>query len=341
MNATAPLLEIDGLKTHFFTRDGVVRAVDGVSFAVHPGETLAVVGESGCGKSVTSLSIMRLIASPPGRTVAGRVLFQGRDLLELSEAEMRAVRGNEISMIFQEPMTSLNPVLTIGRQIAEALQLHRGLARGAALARTIEMLKLVHIPEAERRLGEYPHQLSGGMRQRVMIAMALACGPRLLIADEPTTALDVTIQAQILDLMRELQEKTGAAMVLITHDLGVVAETAQRVVVMYAGRKVEEASVDELFAHPRHPYTRGLILSIPRLGDAAGGRKRLAEISGVVPSLREQIPGCLFAPRCAYATERCRREYPPLEEKGSGHWVACWEADRISSPSVATADERR
>jgi peptide/nickel transport system ATP-binding protein len=331
MNApAAPLLEIDGLKTHFFTRDGVVRAVDGISFAVYPGETLAVVGESGCGKSVTSLSILRLIASPPGRIVAGRIRFQGRNLLDLTEPQMRKLRGNEISMIFQEPMTSLNPVLTVGRQIAESLIVHRGLTRAEAMSRAAEMLRLVDIPEPQRLLGEYPHQLSGGMRQRVMIAMALACNPRLLIADEPTTALDVTIQAQILDLMRQLKQKTGAAIVLITHDLGVVAEMAQRVVVMYAGRKVEEAPVDELFGRPRHPYTRGLLNSIPRLDEAAtAGRKRLAEIPGLVPSLREEIPGCAFAERCAYATQRCRREAPPLEAKGGGHWVACWEADRL------------
>ena len=328
--ASAPLLEVEGLKTHFFTRDGVVRAVDGVSFSVHAGETLAIVGESGCGKSVTSLSILRLIASPPGRTVAGSIRFEGRELLALPEPDMRKVRGNEISMIFQEPMTSLNPVLTIGRQIAEALVLHRGLARAAANARAVEMLAVVNIPEPARRVREYPHQLSGGMRQRVMIAMALACSPKLLIADEPTTALDVTIQAQILDLMRGLKEKTGAAIVLITHDLGVVAEMAQRVVVMYAGRKVEEAPVAELFARPRHPYTQGLLRSIPRLGATlAGKRNRLEEIRGMVPSMREAIPGCVFAPRCAYATERCRTEYPPLEQKAEGHVVACWEADRI------------
>jgi peptide/nickel transport system ATP-binding protein len=329
-----PLLEVEGLKTWFYTRDGVVRAVDGVSFDVHAGETVAMVGESGCGKSVTSLSILRLIASPPGRTIAGRITFEGRDLLALPEEEMRKVRGNEISMIFQEPMTSLNPVLTIGRQIAETLTLHRGLSRGDAMARTVEMLKLVNIPEPDSRTDQYPHQLSGGMRQRVMIAMALACGPKLLIADEPTTALDVTIQAQILDLMRALKARTGAAILLITHDLGVVAEMAQRVFVMYAGRKVEEAPVADLFARPRHPYTRGLLASIPRLG-AAVARKRLAEIPGVVPSLREAIPGCVFAPRCAYATERCRREYPPLERKADGHFVACWEADRIPAGMVA------
>ncbi|MEO8134248.1 MAG: ABC transporter ATP-binding protein [Betaproteobacteria bacterium] len=327
---TEPLLEVDDLRTHFFTRDGVVRAVDGVSFSVYPGETLAIVGESGCGKSVTSLSILRLIASPPGRIVSGRLMFEGRDLLGLSDAEMRKVRGDRISMIFQEPMTSLNPVLTIGRQISEALVLHRGLTQAAALQRALEMLTLVNIPDAARRIGQYPHQLSGGMRQRVMIAMALACNPRLLIADEPTTALDVTIQAQILHLMRDLKDKTGAAIILITHDLGVVAGMAQRVAVMYAGRKVEEATVDDLFAHPRHPYTQGLLDSIPRLAEAGReDRPRLAEIPGMVPSLKEDVPGCLFAPRCAYATERCRREYPPLEEKAPGHWAACWESERV------------
>ena len=324
-----PLLEVDGLKTHFFTRDGVVRAVDGVSFTIQPGETLALVGESGCGKSVTSLSILRLIASPPGRTVAGAIRFEGQDLLGLTEREMRKVRGNEISMIFQEPMTSLNPVLTVGGQIAETLVLHRGLGRAAATERAIEMLRLVNISEPARRATEYPHQMSGGMRQRVMIAMALACDPKLLIADEPTTALDVTIQAQILDLMRSLQSKTGTAIMLITHDLGVVAEMAQRVVVMYAGRKVEEAPVDDLFDRPRHPYTRGLLNSIPRLGSAQARRGRLAEIPGLVPSLREPIAGCAFATRCAYAVERCRVEAPPLEAKAPGHTVACWEADRL------------
>jgi peptide/nickel transport system ATP-binding protein len=329
---TAPLLAIEDLRTWFYTRDGVVRAVDGVSCAVYPGETLAVVGESGCGKSVTSLSILRLIASPPGKIVSGRLVFEGRDLLGLPEDAMRAIRGNEISMIFQEPMTSLNPVFTIGRQIAEALELHQGVDRRRATARAIEMLQLVKIPEPERRVRQYPHELSGGMRQRVMIAMALSCNPKLLIADEPTTALDVTIQAQILDLMRELKAQTGAAIILITHDLGVVAEMAQRVVVMYAGRKVEEAPVEALFARPLHPYTKGLLGSIPRLAEAAdaGERKRLAEIPGMVPSLREAIPGCLFAPRCAHATERCTAEYPPLEERSTGHWVACWEWERLA-----------
>ncbi len=332
MTGSAPLLEIDGLKTHFFTRDGVVRAVDGVSFSVFPGETLAVVGESGCGKSVTSLSMMRLIASPPGRIVAGEIRLAGKNLLDLSERQMRAIRGNEISMIFQEPMTSLNPVLTIGRQITETLVLHQRLDRSAAEARAVEMLRLVGIPEPEQRIRQYPHELSGGMRQRVMIAMALACNPKVLIADEPTTALDVTVQAQILDLMRQLKAKTGSAIVLITHDLGVVAEMAQRVVVMYAGKKVEEAPVEALFATPRHPYTRALLGSVPRLRSSLAGnaRTRLAEIPGMVPSLKEAIPGCIFAPRCAYATEHCRAEYPPLEAKAAGHSVACWEADRLN-----------
>ena len=331
MAAPAPLLEIEDLKTHFFTRDGIVRAVDGVSFSVLPGETLAVVGESGCGKSVTSLSVLRLIASPPGRIVAGRIRFQGQDLLQLSERQMRAIRGNEISMIFQEPMTSLNPVLSIGRQISETLVLHRGLSQTAAQARAVEMLRLVGIPEAAQRIQQYPHEFSGGMRQRVMIAMALACDPKLLIADEPTTALDVTVQAQILDLMRQLKAKTGTAIVLITHSLGLVAEMAQRVVVMYGGRKVEEAPVEALFRRPRHPYTRALLRSVPRLRSslASHGQVRLAEIPGVVPSLREAIPGCIFAARCAHAAEPCRQGYPPLEQKAAGHWVACWEADRL------------
>ncbi len=335
MNAPrAPLLAVEDLRTWFYTRDGIVRAVDGVSCRVHAGETLALVGESGCGKSVTSLSIMRLVQSPPGKIVGGRLLFEGHDLLALDEAGMRRIRGNEISMIFQEPMTSLNPVLTIGRQVGEVLELHQHLGHAQALERAAEMLQRVKIPEPARRLAQYPHELSGGMRQRVMIAMALACNPKLLIADEPTTALDVTIQAQILDLMRELKQQTRAAIVLITHDLGVVAEMAQRVVVMYAGRKVEEAPVDALFERPLHPYTRGLIGSIPRLEDAeldAIERKRLVEIPGMVPSLKEVVPGCLFAPRCGFAQARCRAEYPPLEDKGAGHSVACWEADRVGA----------
>jgi peptide/nickel transport system ATP-binding protein len=329
--AARPLLEIDDLRTWFFTRDGVVRAVDGVSLSVLPGETLAIVGESGCGKSVTALSVLRLIASPPGRTVSGSIRFAGRDLLALSEAEMRKVRGNEISMIFQEPMTSLNPVMTIGRQIAETLILHQGLDTAAAQQKAVAMLRLVHIPEAERRIRQYPHQLSGGMRQRVMIAMALACNPKLLIADEPTTALDVTIQAQILDLLRELKQQIDAAIVLITHDLGVVAEMAQRVIVMYAGKKAEEAPVKSLFRRPLHPYTKGLLGSMPRLGSSeTDDRPRLAEIAGTVPSLRDPIPGCAFADRCFAATDICRREPPLFEEKAPGHYAACFHSDRLA-----------
>jgi peptide/nickel transport system ATP-binding protein len=330
-----PLLRVENLRTHFHTRDGVVRAVDGVSFAVHPAETLAIVGESGCGKSVTAMSILRLLPMPPARIVEGKVEFEGRDLLALPEEVMRGIRGNAIAMIFQEPMTSLNPVLTIGRQIAEALVLHRGLSYADATTRATELLRKVHIPEADRRIRQFPHELSGGMRQRVMIAMALACGPRLLIADEPTTALDVTIQAQILELLRELRDETGASIILITHDLGVVAEMAHRVVVMYAGRKVEEAAVEELFARPRHPYTLGLLGSMPQLGasiDESG--KRLIEIPGVVPSLREATPGCLFAPRCPNAGERCRTEVPPLEEHARGHWAACWHPVMLTRSSA-------
>ena len=331
---SAPLLAIDDLKTHFFTRDGVVRAVDGVSYDVGAGETLAVVGESGCGKSVTALSILRLVPSPPGRIVGGAIRFDGTDLLSLSEAEMRRIRGNAVSMIFQEPMTSLNPVLSVARQIGETLRLHQGLDARAAEQRAVEMLRLVRIAEPERRARQYPHELSGGMRQRVMIAMALACHPKLLIADEPTTALDVTIQAQILDLMRELKTRIGAAIILITHDLGVVAEMAQRVIVMYAGRKVEEAPVRDLFRRPRHPYTLGLLASVPRLGATLGlaDPPRLAEIPGTVPSLREPIAGCAFAPRCAWAVARCRVEAPPLEAKAPEHVAACFESDRLPAP---------
>ena len=329
-----PLLEIQDLQTHFFTPAGVVRAVDGVSYSVRGGETLGVVGESGCGKSVTALSVLRLVASPPGKIVGGSIRFEGRNLLGLGESEMEDLRGNDIAMIFQEPMTSLNPLLTIGRQIAEAIELHRGLSRREAWNAAVEMLRSVHIPEPERRAHAYPHQLSGGMRQRAMIAMALSCHPKLLIADEPTTALDVTIQAQILDLMRELQDKTGAAIVLITHDMGVVAENADRVVVMYAGRKVEEASADDLFDRPGHPYTKGLLGSLPNLEVAAQTdtrRARLAEIKGMVPSLMNLPQGCTFAPRCGFATEECRAAYPPLAERRPGHWIACWHADRLPS----------
>jgi peptide/nickel transport system ATP-binding protein len=330
--AGAPLLEVEGLQTFFFTRQGALKAVDGVSFTLNPGETLAIVGESGCGKSMTALSLMRLIPEPPGRIVAGSVKLAGTDLLALDEPAMRRVRGNEISMIFQEPMTSLNPVMTIGRQIAEVTLLHEALSRAAAQRKAVEMLDLVRIPEPAQRAKEYPHQLSGGMRQRAMIAMALACNPKVLIADEPTTALDVTIQAQILDIILDLQRKLGTAVILITHDLGVVAETAQRVIVMYAGRKVEEAAVEELFARPLHPYTHGLLASIPRLGlmrGEAGSEQRLQEIQGAVPALTNLPPGCAFAPRCAFATELCRREYPAYEQKRSGHWAACWHSDAL------------
>ena len=327
------VLDITGLKTYLFTRSGVVKAVDDVSLSVRRGETLAVVGESGCGKSMTALSIMRLVPNPPGKIVGGAITLGGKDLLKLNEGEMRDIRGNEISMIFQEPMTSLNPVLTIGHQITEALRLHQDLSKSAADEKAIEMLRLVKIPEPAQRSREYPHQLSGGMRQRAMIAMALACNPRVLIADEPTTALDVTIQAQILDLILELQQELGTAVILITHNLGVVAETAQRVIVMYAGRKVEEAGVDALFAEPVHPYTHGLLASIPRLdimdGRAANSQQRLKEIPGMVPALSNLPPGCTFAPRCPYADERCRLHFPPYEQKRPGHWAACWHSEKL------------
>ncbi|NYT36057.1 ABC transporter ATP-binding protein [Allopusillimonas soli] len=322
----APLLEIDNLSTYFDTLAGTVRSVNGVSYSVSAGETLGVVGESGCGKSVTALSVMRLVPTPPGRYAGGEVRYRGTNLLALSEKQMRTIRGNRISMIFQEPMTSLNPVLTIGRQIAETIMLHQKVGRSEAHARVLEMLELVQIAEPERRIDEYPHQLSGGMRQRVMIALALACNPDVLIADEPTTALDVTIQAQILDLLRNLQQKLGMGVIIITHDLGVVAECCDRVVVMYAGRKVEEASVAELFARPAHPYTRALLAAMPSMNT---GAERLEEIPGLVPALHDLGPGCSFAPRCKFATERCRTEVPPLAGQGPGHIAACFEADRV------------
>ena len=324
------VLEIDNLQTHFFTAGGIVRAVDGVSYAVGAGETLGVVGESGCGKSVTALSVLRLVASPPGRIVGGAIRFEGTNLLDLTEPDMERIRGNDISMIFQEPMTSLNPLFTVGRQISEAIALHQGLSRRDAMDHAVDMLRRVYMPEPERRVHAYPHQLSGGMRQRVMIAMALSCNPKVLIADEPTTALDVTIQAQILDLMRELQKSFGTAIILITHDMGVVAENADRVVVMYAGRKVEEADVDDLFDRPAHPYTKGLLNSIPSLDVAArGSQTRLNEIKGMVPSLANLPPGCAFAARCGFASDECRASYPPLREHRPRHWVACWHAERL------------
>jgi len=329
MNA---ILQVRDLHTQFDTLDGIVRAVDGVSFELARGETLGIVGESGCGKSVTALSILRLIPTETGRIASGSIRFEGEELTALGEEAMKRLRGHRISMIFQEPMTSLNPVLTVGTQIAENVVRHLGVPWRAARDRAGEMLDLVRIADARRRLDEYPHQLSGGMRQRVMIAMALSCDPQVLIADEPTTALDVTIQAQILDLMLELKEKTGTAIVLITHDLGVVAETTQRVVVMYAGRKVEEAPVEVLFEEPLHPYTRGLMRAIPRLdieADAAGTRPRLQEIPGLVPILTRPIVGCAFAPRCGFATDRCRAEPPPIVDAGAGHTVACWEVERV------------
>ncbi|APV52023.1 dipeptide/oligopeptide/nickel ABC transporter ATP-binding protein [Betaproteobacteria bacterium GR16-43] len=320
---TGHLLEIRGLKTHFKTDDGMVHAVDGVSLHVDAGETLGIVGESGCGKTVTAFTVMRLIPIPPARIVAGEIVWQGRDLLKLSVEEMRAIRAKEIAMVFQEPMTSLNPVYTVGDQIAEVVRLHDNPNRRAAMDRAAEMLDLVRIPNAKQRVRDYPHQFSGGMRQRVMIAMALSCNPKLLIADEPTTALDVTIQAQILDLLNDLKSRLGMAVMLITHAMGVVAETAQRVVVMYAGKVVEEASVGDLFGNPRHPYTQGLIRSIPRVDSSIHGKKRLETIAGVVPSLIDPPVGCRFAPRCPLAQPQCTAATPELREVAPGHKVAC------------------
>ncbi len=323
MIAHDPVLEVRDLRTYFHTEEGVARAVDGVSFAVGRGQTLGLVGESGCGKSVSAFSIMRLVPDPPGRIEDGQILLKGRDLLVLDEEEMRRVRGDDIAMIFQEPMTSLNPVLTCGFQIAEAVVLHQQVPMQEARARAIEMLQLVGIPAPEQRIDEYPHQLSGGMRQRVMIAMALSCNPDVLIADEPTTALDVTIQAQILALLESLQESLQMAIVMITHDLGVIAETADQVAVMYAGQIVEYAETQALFIRPQHPYTRGLLRSIPLL-DAE--QERLEIIPGVVPDARVFPPGCRFAPRCPLADDHCRAEAPPLEEIEAGHWASCWKA---------------
>ncbi|HZY11700.1 MAG TPA: ABC transporter ATP-binding protein [Beijerinckiaceae bacterium] len=329
--ARAAVLSVQDLRTVFFTGRGLIKAVDGVSFDLKSHEVLAIVGESGCGKSMTALSVMRLIPDPPGRIVGGRVMLGNRDLLQLQESEMRRVRGNDISMVFQEPMTSLNPVMTIGRQISEAVRLHEDISKSAAADKAVDMLRLVKIPEPAQRAREYPHQLSGGMRQRAMIAMALACNPKVLIADEPTTALDVTIQAQILDLMLSMQQKLGTSIVLITHDLGVVAETAHRVVVMYAGKKVEEAGVEALFDEPLHPYTLGLMGSVPRLSLAGASESaaRLQEIPGTVPSLVDLPAGCTFAPRCSFATDVCRAQFPPYEEKRPGHFAACWHSDRV------------
>ena len=321
------LLRVSGLSTRFFTDEGIVRAVEEVSFNVPRGRTVALVGESGCGKTVTALSVLRLVPDPPGRIVAGRVLLDGRDLLRLPEGAMRSVRGNRISMIFQEPMTSLNPVFTVGEQIAEAVSLHQKVGRREALARAADMLRKVGLAEPERRVGEYPHQMSGGMRQRVMIAMALVCGPKVLIADEPTTALDVTIQAQILDLLRALRKDLGMSILLITHDLGVVAEISDEVYVMYAGRVVERAAIGDLFDHPLHPYTVGLFRSRPTFQK----RRSLATIPGSVPNPLAVPPGCAFHPRCPLADrDRCPVERPPLEEKAAGHLAACWHSDRVA-----------
>ncbi|APO70378.1 dipeptide/oligopeptide ABC transporter ATP-binding protein (plasmid) [Rhizobium gallicum] len=323
------LLNVQDLETHFFGEQSVTRALGGVSFQVKRGETLGVVGESGCGKSVTALSILRLLPKGSAKTVGGEVRFNGRNLLDLAEREMRSIRGGKIGMIFQDPMTSLNPVYTVGRQIAEAVQIHTRASRSEALDRAEEMLSLVRIADPVRRVKNYPHEMSGGMRQRVMIAMALACSPELLIADEPTTALDVTIQAQILRLIVDLKERTGTSVIFITHDLGVVAETCQRVIVMYAGRIVEQANVRDLFARPMHPYTKALMRSVP---DRRRGReRRLAEIPGIVPSLRDKIIGCSFAPRCPYSTDVCRENTPVLTERDSAHAVACWHAEKVVS----------
>src|ERR1700738_4929681 len=331
--AEETVLDVKNLQTVFFTHSGLVKAGGDVSFSVRRGEPLAIVGESGCGKSVTALSIMRLVPNPPGKIVGGSIMLEGSDLLGLDEDKMREVRGNRISMIFQEPMTSLNPVMRIGDQITEAVRLHRPMTAKQAWDQAVEMLRLVRIPEPERRALEYPHQLSGGMRQRAMIAMALACRPALLIADEPTTALDVTIQAQILALVLELQQELGMALILITHDLGVVAQTAQRVIVMYAGKKVEEADVDTLFASPRHPYTRGLMASIPAVpSPGANADARLVEIPGMVPSLTRLPKGCAFAPRCSLAISRCHEQYPPRQTFDANHLAPCWRAAETAGP---------
>lgn len=323
----APLLEVKNLKTQFFTQDGVVKAVDDVSFYIKPGETLGVVGESGSGKSITGLSLMRLIPQPPGKIVNGEVIFQGKDVLKMTDEQVRSIRGNEIAMIFQDPMTSLNPVLTINRQISESLILHMGMNKEQAKARAIELLTMVGIPNAAERVDQYPHQFSGGMRQRVMIAMALSCNPKLLIADEPTTALDVTIQAQILDLMRNLQSETGAGVMMITHSMGVVAGMADRVQVMYAGHIVETASTEEIFANPRHPYTVGLMNSIPRLD--ARTKEKLQPIRGLPPDLIDLPDMCPFVPRCNYAREQCESKNPPLMEVKPGHYSACWFHEEV------------
>jgi len=329
----ANLLEVKDLTTHFFTQDGVVKAVDGISYTLEEGEVLGVVGESGCGKSVHALSIMRLVANPPGRTIRGEIIFEGEDLLKMDDSEMRHIRGNRIAMVFQEPMTSLNPVLTIGRQLTETLELHQNMDRTQARSRAAELLQTVGISDSERRLSDYPHQFSGGMRQRVMIAMALSCNPRLIIADEPTTALDVTIQAQILELMRDLAQEFGTAMVIITHNLGVVARYAHRVIVMYAGRIVETGTAHDIYLNPRHPYTLALLNSVPRLD--ATERVRLDAIEGLPPDLIDLPPGCSFAPRCTFANEKCTQETPDLVETETNHTSACWRHHELTELAQA------
>ena len=329
----ARLLEVKDLTTHFFTQDGVVKAVDGISYYLDEGETLGIVGESGCGKSVSALSIMRLVADPPGKTIAGEVFFEGEDILKVDDSEMRRIRGNRIAMVFQEPMTSLNPVLTIGRQITETLELHQKMNKNQARDRAAELLNMVGIPESTRRLKDYPHQFSGGMRQRVMIAMALSCGPKLIIADEPTTALDVTIQAQILELMQDLSTELGTAMIIITHNLGVVARYASRVNVMYAGKIIETGTAKDIYGNPSHPYTLGLLNSVPRLD--AIEKKKLDPIEGLPPDLIDLPPGCSFAPRCKFAYERCFQETPVLSEVSDKHESACWRAHELQELAAA------
>ena len=328
----ANVLEVKNLATYFHTHDGVVKAVDGISYHIEEGETLGMVGESGCGKSVSALSVMRLVADPPGRIEKGEVIFEGRDLLGLSESEMRAVRGNRIAMVFQEPMTSLNPVLSIERQLTETLELHLNMSKGQAKSRAVELLEMVGIPDPDRRVKDYPHQMSGGMRQRVMIAMAISCNPRLIIADEPTTALDVTIQAQILELMQSLSKELGTALLIITHNLGVIARYASRVLVMYAGRIIETGGSHAIYGDPRHPYTLGLLNSVPRLDEELG--TKLQVIEGLPPELIDMPERCIFAPRCRYVIDRCVNEYPPLAPVDDGHDSACWRSHELAEIGV-------
>lgn len=330
-----PLLEVKDLATHFFTQEGVVKAVDGITYELEEGEVLGVVGESGCGKSVGALSVMRLVADPPGRTVRGEVIFEGEDLLKLDDSEMRKVRGNKISMVFQEPMTSLNPVLTIGKQLTETAELHLGMNKKQAETHAAELLERVGIPDAANRLGDYPHQFSGGMRQRVMIAIAMSCSPRLIIADEPTTALDVTIQAQILELMQDMAREFGTALIIITHNLGVIARYAHKVMVMYAGKIIETGSAEEIYHNPRHPYTIGLLASVPRLDEVQ--RTKLKAIEGLPPNLVNMPVGCAFAARCAFANQKCLDEQPSLMNFSDEHTTACWRFAELPELTKATS----